>query len=287
MPFLAALSDDPGQGTHSYEFTEFLNRNKPAAAAASRCRKSGGRFNYDTNQCESASAVAGSLMRVRSIPAGRMHGLDALSPEDKFKSKMQKQIELQAKISAAAKSKSVRQTLKRTNPRARMGGLGYAYPTYGTNNLRYSPVGGYGYSYPYGTANYSYYGYNYPYYNYPTQYPAGYGQYPYSPYSQPASYGPIGVTACNQRGGIFDAFSGNCSAPGTQTPYGNTYYNNGQIPNVVGQNLWTAVSQLNALGYQVWETSRDNVSQGYPSDYNPRRILVADVNGVITSAYPG
>ncbi len=139
------------------------------------------------------------------------------------------------------------------------------------------------YQYPYSTYNYPNYQNGYPYYGYGNQY--------YNPYAQ-AQYttwqGEQGSAACAQQGGYWDPTQMSCNAVTGQQPYGSTVYGpTGTPPNVIGLPEWQAVAMLNAAGFNVWEISRDGISQGAPPGYSSNRVDISVSNGVVNAAAVG
>lgn len=135
----------------------------------------------------------------------------------------------------------------------------------------------------------------YPPAQYPAQqYPYSYNQYGYGydPYYQ-AEYtqgiSQQGAAACQQQGGYWDYAQQSCN--GGYGPYGYASQYPAQQgaspPNVVGMNEPQAISVLNAAGFNVWELSRDGISQGVPPGYSANRVSISVANGVVNASAVG
>ena len=98
----------------------------------------------------------------------------------------------------------------------------------------------------------------------------GYGGYGYGESPQ----------QCVGQGGLWDSFSGMCSSASQG-------YATGAMPNVLGQSMGTAVSMLNNAGYNAWLLSLNGIPQGYPTDYNPRRVQLVVSNNMVTATEVG
>lgn len=104
-----------------------------------------------------------------------------------------------------------------------------------------------------------------------SNYTPGYG------YVTPSAGSPSG---CIAQGGLWDSFSTQCSIGGQSTAAQT-------MPNVLGAQKWNAVALLNNAGYSVWLLSENGIPQGSPSDYNPRRVQIIVINGVVTATQVG
>lgn len=128
------------------------------------------------------------------------------------------------------------------------------------------------------------------------QYPYSYNQYGYqtNPYYQ-AEYtqgvSQQGAYACQQQGGYWDYAQQSCN--GGYGPYGwgsqpaAQFNPSTQPPNVIGMSESQAISILNAAGFNVWELSRDGISQGVPPGYSANRVSISVANGMVNASAVG
>lgn len=199
----------------------------------------------------------------------------------------------------------MRKGITPNGPFSRISGLGaipYRYPYYNPS-VGYQYNTGIPYAYYLALLQQQQQNWNYgryPYGPYQPTYPYNPNQYNQYPYGQQQQYYPgVSYSSCVGSGGLWDSFANACqSANSTSTPYqynypyGNTYpfnggYPNQAMPSVVGLSFASGVAALNQAGYQVWEISRDGVSEGYPPGYAPNRAVITVNNGIITSVYQG